>query len=170
MKPLVVGHAEPMSKVRVITIKDSSEQAIKALHRIGVMHIEESKELKPVDRNAIENEKKEVTELLTLVNNILSFLPEIKEAFDVKNFEVTYARPLKELSQEVRLLYGRVDSLRARIDKLNAETQKLKEIKKYLEPLGLDSDLKMGDLDYNGKYLPRWKPAYHPTPEAHRTK
>ncbi len=153
MKPLVVGHPEPMSRVRVITIKDSSEKAIKALHRIGVMHIEEAKELKPIDRAAIESEKKEASELLNLVNNILSQIPEKRGAFNVENFEITYARPLKELAQEVKLLYGRVDSLRARIDKFDIEAQKSKELRKYLEPLAADSDLRMTDLNYSGEYL-----------------
>ena len=153
MKPLILGHAETMSRVRVITVKDSSEKTFKALYRIGVLHIEESKELRPADKGAIENEKKEVTELLAFVDGILSQIPEKKAVVDVKKFEVTYAKPLKEMSQEIRLIYGKVDSLRERIDRLVDESRKLQEIKKYLGSFLDEPDLKIGDLNYTGEYL-----------------
>ena len=74
MIPVILNNPEPMAKVRVMTVKDSSEKALKTLHRIGVLHIEESKELKPIDKTAIESERREVSELLTFANSVLSYL------------------------------------------------------------------------------------------------
>ena len=58
-----------------MTTKDYSEKILKTLHRIGVLHVEEGKDLKPVDRAAIEVEHKEISELLTFVDNVLSYIP-----------------------------------------------------------------------------------------------
>ncbi len=56
MIPLVVNTPESMVKIRVVTVRDDSERTLKALHRVGVLHVEESKELEPVDKAVIERE------------------------------------------------------------------------------------------------------------------
>ena len=53
MIPLILNNPESMVKVRVMTVKDYSEKTLKTLHRIGVLHIEEGKELKPIDLSLI---------------------------------------------------------------------------------------------------------------------
>ena len=49
MSGLILSTPELMNKVRVVTMKDSSEQTLKALQRIGVLHVEVSEELSPFD-------------------------------------------------------------------------------------------------------------------------
>jgi len=65
MVPLIVNTSDPMSKVRVVTTKDYSTKTLKTLHTTGVLHVEESEELEPVDREAIEGERRKIGELLT---------------------------------------------------------------------------------------------------------
>lgn len=142
-----------MARVRIITLKDSSEKTLKTLHRIGVMQIEESKELKPVDRAAIESQRKEASELLNFASNVLSYLPGKKPKATLEAFEVIYTKPFREISDEVRLLYSRVNSLQERIGKLDAEAQKLAQLKKYLEPFATTPGLKLKDLNFSGEYL-----------------
>jgi len=60
MMPIILNTPDPMVKVRVMTAKDYSNKALKTLHRAGVLHVEESEELRPVDRAAIENERGQV--------------------------------------------------------------------------------------------------------------
>lgn len=152
-KALFINHAIPMEKVRVITLKDSAEQAMKTLQKAGVLHVEEAKELKPVDRELIENARKEVGELLNFANTVLSYIPDDKKTIEGKDFDVIYTRPFKEISDEIKLIYNKAHSLSERVAKLEAEIKKLNDVKKYLEPVVAGSDLKLSDLHYDGDYL-----------------
>ena len=75
MMPLVVNTPEPMVKLRVMTAKDYSNEALKTLHRAGVLHVEESEELKPIDREALEVQRAGVSKLLTGIDDVLTYIP-----------------------------------------------------------------------------------------------
>lgn len=152
-KALFINHAIPMEKVRVITLKDSAEQAMKTLQKAGVLHVEEAKELKPVDRELIENARKEVGELLNFANTVLSFIPDAKKTIEGKDFDVIYTRPFKEISDEIKLIYNKANSLSERAAKVEAEIKKLNDVKKYLTPVMGGSEIKLSDLNYDGDYL-----------------
>ncbi len=153
MIPLILNNPEPMVKVRVMTVKDYSEKTLKTLHGIGVLHIEEGKELKPVDKTAIELERREVSELLSFVDNVLSYIPQDEQVSLEEDVEVIYTRPFSEIGNEVRLLYNKINKLHERIVKLNDEVQQLAEIRKYLQPLSGQTDLRLRDLKFSGDYL-----------------
>ena len=153
MIPLILNNPESMVKVRVMTVKDYSEKTLKTLHRIGVLHIEEGKELKPIDKAAIELEHREVSELLTFVDDVLSYIPQEERVSLEEDVEVIYTRPFSEIGNEVRLLYNKINKLHERIVKLNDEAQQLIELKRYLEPLAGQTDLRLGDLKFSGDYL-----------------
>ena len=38
--PIIINSPESMVKVRVVTLKDYSEQTLKTLHKVGVLHVE----------------------------------------------------------------------------------------------------------------------------------
>jgi len=153
MIPLILNNPESMVKVRVMTVKDYSEKTLKTLHRIGVLHIEEGKELKPIDKAAIELEHREVNELLTFVGNVLSYIPQEERVSLEEDVEVIYTRPFSEIGNEVRLLYNKINKLHERIVKLNDEVQQLAELRRYLEPLAGQTDLRLEDLKFSGDYL-----------------
>ena len=153
MIPLILNNPESMVKVRVMTVKDYSEKTLKTLHRIGMLHIEEGKGLKPVDKAVIELEHKEVSELLTFVDDVLSYIPREEQVSLEEDVEVIYTRPFSEIGNEVRLLYNKINQLHERIVKLNDEVQQLAELGRYLEPLAGQADLKLGDLKFSGDYL-----------------
>lgn len=153
MIPLILNNPESMVKVRVMTVKDYSEKTLKTLHRIGVLHIEEGKELKPIDKTAIELERREVSELLTFVDNVLSYIPQKEQVSLEEDVEVIYTRPFSEIGDEVRLLYNKINKLHERIVKLSDEVQQLAELRKYLEPLAGQTDLRLRDLKFSGDYL-----------------
>jgi len=153
MIPLFLNSPESMVKVRVITVKDESEKTLKALHRIGTLHIEESKELNPIDRAAIAREQGEVSELLNFVNNVLSYVPQKEQVSLGEDVEVIYTRPFDEIGDEVRALYNKVNRLYERTVQLDDEIKQLTGLKRYLEPLAGQVDIRLRDLKFSGDHL-----------------
>lgn len=153
MPPILVNTAESMSRIRVVTIRDDSEHAVKVLQKTGVIHIEESRELRHFDKNAIEQEHRQVNELLTRVSRVLGFLPHQGTINIDESVEVVYTRPFSEISEEVTTLYNKTNRLHERIESVSEEIRLLSDAAKYLKPLSDVSDLRLSDLDYTGRYL-----------------
>lgn len=139
-----------MVKVRLLTVKDFSEGALKALQKLGVLHVEEAKELKSFDKAAIERERNRVSERLASINNILSYLREKKEVFLP---EAITSRSLDEIVTEVDILYGRFSDLDQQAASLQKEIARLTESKRYLGFLAPEVNLRLRDLNYSGDYL-----------------
>ncbi len=123
--PIIINSPESMVKVRVVTLKDYSEQTLKTLHKVGVLHVEEAKELKPVDKAAIETQRKETVELATFVNNMLGYLTDKEEVLPEEDVDVIYTRPFSEISREVRSLYTRFAGLYEKAVRSDKEIQEL---------------------------------------------
>jgi len=153
MTSLILSSPEAMVKFRVIMLKDYAEMALKTLHKVGALHVEEGKELEPVDKAAIESQQKEISELLTFVGNMLGYITEKQKVLPADDVEVIYTRPFGEISREVRLLYSRFAELTEQTVKINREVAELTEQKKYLGFLTGQHDLKLTDLDFSGGYL-----------------
>jgi len=153
MMPLLINSPESMFKVKVITVKDSAEQTLKVLHRIGVLHVEESAELKPIDKVAIEKERNEVSELLGYVEEALKYLPEKAKVSLTEDLEVIYTRPFRELRDEVKPLHDQLATLHQRITKPSDRIKQLTELKTPLEPLAQQTDISLRDLHFSGGYL-----------------
>ena len=153
MLPLVVNTPDPMAKVRVITPKDYSAKTLKALHSAGVLHVEESEELKPVDKEAIERERREIGELLTSINDALSYIPKGERVSLGEDVEVIYSRPLDEIDSEVRALCTKLSKMHQIAAKLKENVKELTELGKYLGSLGHPADIKLRDLSFSGSYL-----------------
>ncbi len=151
--PLIVNTPEPMSKVRVMTAKDYSDNALKTLHRAGVLHVEESEELKPVDREAIEHERRGVFELLTSIDDVLAYIPKGERVPVGEDIEVIYTRPLNEIDSETRSLCTKLSNMHQQAVKLEQEAEGLKERKRYLGPLGQRINIRLRDLSFSGTYL-----------------
>ncbi|HEU65062.1 MAG TPA: hypothetical protein ENN57_00110, partial [Chloroflexi bacterium] len=153
MIPLIVNTSDPMAKVRVMTTKDYSTKTLKTLHTAGVLHVEESEELKPVDKEAIERERRKVGELLTSINDILAYIPKGERVSLKEDVEVIYTRPFDEVDSEVRLLCTKLDNMHQRVAKLDNEFKELIELTRYLGPLEQKADIRLQDLNFSGSYL-----------------
>lgn len=153
MPALVISTPESMSRVRVIAVKDQSEQALKTLQRIGVLHVDQTKELRPVDRAALERERAEVGELSGFVEAILSHVPAKERVAPAEDVEVIYTRPFREIAGEVRSLYNKTGLLVERINRLTGEAGRLQALVRYLEPLSLLGELRLADLAFTGETL-----------------
>jgi V/A-type H+/Na+-transporting ATPase subunit I len=153
MPPLIVNTADPMAKVRVVTTKDYSTKTIKTLHTAGVLHVEESEELKPVDKEAIERERREINGLLTGINDVLADMPKGERVLLSEDVEVIYARPFDEVSSEVKSLCTKLSNMHQSAAKLNEDVKTLTELSKYLGSLEQQADISLGDLNFSGTYL-----------------
>jgi V/A-type H+-transporting ATPase subunit I len=153
MIPLIVNTSDPMAKVRVVTTKDYSTKTLKTLHTVGVLHVEESEELKPVDKEAIEGERRKIGELLTSINDILAYLPKGEGVSLREDVEVIYTRPFDEVDSEVRLLCTKLSNMHQRATKLNDDIKELTELTRYLAPLERQADIRLQDLNFSGSYL-----------------
>jgi len=170
MIPLIVNTPDPMTKVRVLTAKDYSTKTLKTLHTAGVLHVEKSEELKPVDREALEKERREIGELLTSINDILSYMPEGEITSPREDVEVIYTKPLDEIDSEVRSLCTKLSNVHQRAAKLSEEVEKLQELSKCLGSLEQQAGVRLQDLNFSGSYLfsrvfilanEAYKPLYH---------
>jgi len=153
-KAVIINSAETMCRVRVFTLKDYSEQTIKTLHRTGVLHVEEAKELTPVDRAAIENQQKEVVELLTSFDKVLGYITEKQQVSPAgEDIEVIYTRPFSEIKREVVSLHTKFAGVQDKISKIEQDVAELSEQIKYLGSLGEHRTLRLRDLSFSGGYL-----------------
>lgn len=153
MIPGILTSPQPMVKVRVITLKDYSEQTLKTLHKVGVLHVEQGEELKPIDKAAIEEQRKEVGELSAFVDDVLGYVTEKQEVSPKEDVEVIYTRPFGEISREVKSLHARFGKLHQKAVKVDEESKALTGQKKYLEALTQRYDVKLKDLEFSGSYL-----------------
>lgn len=153
MLPLFVNSPEDMSKVRVLTMRDYSEKTLKALHKAGVLHVEQSEELTPADKALIDNERGEVSKLLTCINSVLGELSEEQKVSFPQDTEVIYTRPFSELKSEVVILYDRISNLQHRTVGPGEELKRLSELNRYLEPLAQQDYLRLNDLNFSGKHF-----------------
>jgi V/A-type H+-transporting ATPase subunit I len=153
MPALIVNTPDPMVKVRVMTPKDYSTETLKTLHRAGVLHAEESEELRPVDKEAIEGERRQVGELLTSINDVLDYVPKGERVSLGEDVEVIYNRPLSEIDSEVRTLCTKLGNMHQRATKLDERIKELTELGKYLSSLRQQADITLKDLDFSGSYL-----------------
>jgi len=150
MIPILVNTSEPMLKVRVVTVKDYSQKTLEYLQKLGVLHVEEARELSPVDRAAIEKEMNEVRTALNYLNNILEHLASEKTVFLP---EVIKPRPLSEITDQARKFHDSVSSLTRKYDRLQEEVVNLEYLGKYLGILAGETNASLKDLQYSGNYL-----------------
>ncbi len=153
MVPLIVNTSDPMSKVKVVTTKDYSTKTLKTLHTTGVLHVEESEELEPVDREAIEGERRNIGELLTGINEILAYIPKGEGVSLEEDVEVIYTRPFNEVDNEVRLLCTKLSNMHQTATKLNKDIKELTELTRYLGSLELPTSIRLQDFSFSGSYL-----------------
>ncbi len=150
MMPIFINTPEEMVKVRVITLKDSSEKALRHLQEIGLLHIEESKELEPADKAAIEKDKNRVETALSFIRDILNCLTEeiaIRLPEDIK------PQSFDEITCQTDKLHDKFSTLTPKIAHLKEEILNLKGLERYLSPLARHINVSLKDLQYSGTYL-----------------
>ena len=149
----IVNTPEPMSRMRVVTSKDRTGQMLKVLQRAGILHAEESSELKPIDRESIEKERRQVSELLTSIEDVLKYVPEEQLVRLRQDVDVYYTKPLAEIGVETRKLCTKLAAMHQRADKLAREKEAMEELAAVATALAPHADLTLADLDFTGAHL-----------------
>jgi V/A-type H+/Na+-transporting ATPase subunit I len=153
MPPVIVNTPEPMLNVRIMTPKDYATETLKTLHTAGVLHVEQSEELKPVDKEALDQERKEISELVTCIDDILEYIPKGERLSLKEDVKVIYARPFDEVDSEVRSLCTKLGNMNRSAVKLKDNIKALTELSKYLGSLEKQADIRLKDLNFSGSYL-----------------
>lgn len=149
----IVNSPEPMSRMRVITSRDRTAHTLKVLQESGVLHAEESSELKPADLDAIEKERRQVNELLTSIEDVLKWAPAEQVVKLKKDVDVYYTRPLNEVGAETRTLCTKLAAMDRRARKLQDEKTSLEELKSVVALLAERTDMTVADLSFTGEHL-----------------
>jgi V/A-type H+/Na+-transporting ATPase subunit I len=153
MIPLIVNTPDPMLRVRVVTTTDRTDSVLKTLHKIGSLHIEESTELKPIDRKAIDQERGEISDLLGGIDDVLAYIPAGERVSLDQDVEVIYSRPFTEVNSDIRLLCTKLIKMHHQYYKIEGEVTDLANLKKRLYALNQPKDTKLEDLSFSGSYL-----------------
>jgi V/A-type H+/Na+-transporting ATPase subunit I len=149
----IVNTPERMRLMRVVTSKDRTAEALKVLQKAGVLHAEESSELKPVDREAIEKERRQVSELLSAIEDVLKYVPADQLVRLRQDVDVYYTKPLAEIGTETRALCTKLAAMHQRADKLVQEKEAMEELTTVAQALAPRADLTLADLDFTGAHL-----------------
>jgi V/A-type H+-transporting ATPase subunit I len=150
---LIVNTPERMRKVRVVTARDYSDQTMKVLHRAGVLHVEEAHELSPIDREAIERERRRTAGLLTEIEDVLAYLPESPSIPIQEDIEVFYTRPLEEIEEDTKRLCTKLRNMHREAEKLAQELADLRQFRRYLQSITERPDIRLTDLNFTGECL-----------------
>ncbi|MBT7290100.1 MAG: hypothetical protein HN837_06380, partial [Chloroflexi bacterium] len=150
--PIIFNKSEPMMKVRVVTPKDDTEKALKALHEIGALDIQEES-ASEADVTAIELERDQIRESLRRVESMLAYVKEKETVALTKDVGEMYQRPLASTHSDIDLVHSKIARIVEKAGILREELSNLQEFKKYLAPLAAELSVGLDDLAYSGGYL-----------------
>lgn len=139
-----------MLKIRVVTAKDSSAETLERLQEMGVLHIEEPRELDLTDRTAIEEKRNLIRKISVNINDILSH---VKGEHRILIPEDAEAQPLDKILHQTGRLRDRCTHLREDATRLEADISNMEGLGRYLDILAHEINLSLKDLNYSGSYL-----------------
>ncbi len=153
--PFILSAPEPMLKTRIITVKDEVSSVLMALHASQAIHVKETKELKPLDREIIEKRRGEIENLLRIIDKLLmgiskEYVVEIEEKIE----PYTISELLKKYEKPVREIYAKMQFMAKKISETQQTLSDMKSRIKYLKALvKIRPELNIIDLDFDGKVI-----------------
>ncbi|MEM2529912.1 MAG: V-type ATPase 116kDa subunit family protein [Candidatus Bathyarchaeia archaeon] len=152
MSPLLLSNPERMYRVRVIAPKGRAEEALAALQRAGTLHVKEVEA--GLEKRVVETRIREVEELAKVLDEILSRVaPSSAQALQVPSSDMILARPFKELKDRAMELAAKFKERLDRMAALEGELKRLRELHGHLNRARALSQMRLGDLSYDGDYL-----------------
>ena len=150
MVPIFINYPEEMLRVRVAALKDSSSAALADLQKLGVLHVEEAKELSPPEVEEITSRKQRTRRAVQEINEILDSLRGVREVTIPP--QIAPMEPGEVLSR-VDALKDRLSSLLERREGVRTRINALDTSARFLEALAQAVDVPLADLHYTGPYL-----------------
>ena len=150
MIPIFINYPEEMLRVRVAALKDGSSAALADLQKLGVLHVEEAKELSPPEVEEITSRKQRTRRAVQEINEILDSLRGVREVTIPP--QIAPMEPGEVLSR-VDALKDRLSSLLERREGVRTRINALDTSARFLEALAQAVDVPLADLHYTGPYL-----------------
>ena len=150
MIPIFINYPEEMLRVRVAALKDGSSAALADLQKLGVLHVEEAKELSPPEVEEITSRKQRARKAVQEINDILDSLRGVREVTIPP--QIAPMEPGEVLSR-VDALKDRLSSLLERREGVRTRINALDTSARFLEALAQAVDVPLADLHYTGPYL-----------------
>ena len=151
--PIVFNKSEAMLKMRLVTVRDEVESALKYLHELGALDIEQSSDLTSDDIAGVEADREKVRESLRRVDGLLAYIEGTESVELAGDVQDVYERPIEEAHSEIELVYSKLERIYEKTIKLREELKDLAETQRYLVPLTSQLDISLSDLNYSGNYL-----------------
>lgn len=149
----IVSTPEPMSRVRVLAPSDHAAATLAALQRVGVLHPEQSSDLAPPDRAAIDQEWNALNALLHVIDDVVAFLPHDELVRVGAELEAILVRPVSEIAAETRRTCAVLTSMHNRLADLEEQVVRWQELGHIATTLAAKEGLGTGDLDFTGAWL-----------------
>jgi len=150
MIPLFINTPETMLKIRVVTTKDTSENALQLLKATGALHIEEPRELDAVDRTQITEKRNLIRKIFANISDILAY---VEGEHTIALPEEITKRPLETIEHQTGTLRKRCAHLQENTARLETDISNMEGTAQYLDVLAHDIRLSLSDLNYSGEYL-----------------
>jgi len=150
MVPIFINYPESMLRVRVAAMKDASSEALADLQELGVLHVEEAKELSPPEMAGIASRKQLTRKAVHEINEILDSLRGVREVTLPPHPE---SLGPDDVISRVNALKERLSSIMERRESLRQSISGLDTSARYLISLAQVIDVPLGDLHYSGPYL-----------------
>lgn len=149
----IVSTPEPMSRVRVLTPSDHAADTLAALQRLGVLHPEQSSDLAPPDRAALDQEWNALNALLHAIDDVMAYLPQDEVVKVGAELEAILVRPVSEIAADTRRTCAVLTSLHNRLARLEAQAGRWRELGHIAATLAAREGLGTRDLDFTGAWL-----------------
>jgi V/A-type H+/Na+-transporting ATPase subunit I len=153
MVPIVLSSPEKMLKIRSAVLKDKSDETLDILQKAGVIHIEESAELDTSDKEAIENKRRQITDLLERLDRVMSFLPQGTKVTLESGIEEIFSVPFEEIKSEIMDFTSVFDYSFERNVEIMMKLESLRRVHKSLTPFVDRVEYKVQELNYKGRFL-----------------
>lgn len=150
---IIVSTPEPMSRLRVLTPSDLAADTLTALQRLGVLHPEQSSDLAPLDRAALDREWSATGSLLHVIEDVIAFLPQDKIIQVGPELEAILVRPVSEIAADTRRVCAALTSLHHRLTELEEHAGRWRELGHITAVLAAKEGLGTRDLDFTGNWV-----------------
>ncbi|MCX8185702.1 MAG: hypothetical protein N3G48_01145 [Sulfolobales archaeon] len=154
-----ISYPERLKYVRIITLKDYTDEVTSLLHELGVVHIEEVRKIPEQDLASLRSKLTLADEFIKIVRFIEGYvdsakLVEVKSDLNIAELENEFLKVLhsiKSLKTRMEVVISNVDGLEAKLDEYSAVAKYLRALlpkcgNTYLSNLSFEGDLLFAKL------------------------
>jgi V/A-type H+/Na+-transporting ATPase subunit I len=150
---LLVTLPEPMWRMRVLALRDQSDDALVALQRAGVMHPVKATALDPVAQASLDRDRGTVARLLTELDDVLANAPAGAVVRLRGDVDVMLIRPLEEVAEQTHASCNKLGAIHREATRREEEASRWEELARIAGLLANRPGLSSEDLNFDGRTL-----------------